>query len=108
MLDASVAVLWSLVIFLGVLVARKGRTAFRDAVEAAVAQLISLLPRIILALLLAGFIAKLLPTDLIGRNIGYDSGFLGVLIASVFGGVMPAGPMIAFPLVIVLRAADAG
>jgi uncharacterized membrane protein YraQ (UPF0718 family) len=108
MLDASAIILWSLVAILGTLVARRSSAAFLSAIKTAALQLVAVLPRIILALLLAGFIAKLLPTDMIGHMIGYDSGVWGVLIAAAFGAFMPAGPMIAFPLVIVLRQADAG
>ena len=66
------------------------------------------MPRICLALLLAGFIAKLIPTEFIGHLIGYASGWSGIALAILFGGMMPSGPMIAFPVVVVLRGADAG
>ncbi len=108
MIDASVIILWSLVLILGTLVARKSVTTLRNACHTAFLQLVAILPRIILALLLAGFIAKLLPTQLIGHMMGHDSGWTGILVACLVGGIMPAGPMIAFPLVIVLRNADAG
>ncbi|MGE0630348.1 MAG: hypothetical protein AB7O43_21345 [Hyphomicrobiaceae bacterium] len=108
MSDAGSIVLWSLAAVLGIFVARRDWTAFRKGLHVAVLQVVAVLPRIALALLLAGFIAKLLPTNIIAHMLGHDSGWSGVLLACLFGGFMPAGPMIAFPLVVVLRHADAG
>jgi uncharacterized membrane protein YraQ (UPF0718 family) len=71
-------------------------------------QLVILLPRVGLALLTAGFISKLLPAETIGHMIGFDSGIGGILIASLFGAMMPSGPTIAFPIVVVLRFSGAG
>ena len=107
-LDASALILWGLVAILGTFVARRGRATFLKALHSAALQLVALIPRVVLALLLAGFIAKLLPTQMIGHMMGHNSGWYGVLVAAAFGGVMPAGPMVAFPLVVVLRHADAG
>jgi uncharacterized membrane protein YraQ (UPF0718 family) len=107
MLDSAL-VLWLAAAILGIIVWRGSATAFRGALRAAAVQLVILLPRVGLALLTAGFISKLLPAETIGHMIGFDSGISGILIASVFGALMPSGPMIAFPIVVVLRAAGAG
>lgn len=48
-----------------------------------------IVPRICLALILAGFVAKLMPTEIIGRLIGYDTGWRGIALAIAFGGMMP-------------------
>ncbi len=59
-------------------------------------------------MLLAGAVGRMLPTQLIGATIGFDSGWRGIVIACLIGALMPSGPMIAFPLVVVLRHAGAG
>jgi hypothetical protein len=107
MLDSAV-ILWLAAGILGIIVWRRSPAAFRNALRAAAVQLVILLPRVGLALLTAGFISKLLPAETIGHMIGFDSGISGILIASVFGALMPSGPMIAFPIVVVLRVAGAG
>lgn len=107
MLDSAVF-LWLIAAGLGIAVARRSSTHFTDALHAAFHTLLAILPRLCVALILAGFIAKLLPTEEVGRLIGYDSGWQGIALATLFGGIMPSGPMVAFPVVVVLRNADAG
>ena len=107
MLDSAL-VLWTIAAVLGILVARRDRLLLVDALRTAGLTLVGILPRLCVALILAGFVAKLIPTDEIGRLIGYDTGWQGVALATLFGGAMPSGPMVAFPVVVVLRKADAG
>jgi uncharacterized membrane protein YraQ (UPF0718 family) len=108
MVDSNAVVLWGIAAVLGILVARRGHAELLFAVRAAGEQLALVLPRICLALLLAGFIGRLLPGEMIGHMIGYDSGWNGILLACLLGGMMPSGPMIAFPIVVVLRHNGAG
>ena len=107
MLD-TVVVLWLAALVLGIIVWRRSTTAFQGALKAAAVQLVIIIPRVSLALLTAGFVGKLLPAEAIGHMIGFDSGIVGILIASLFGAMMPSGPTIAFPLVVVLRLSGAG
>jgi len=41
---------------------------------------------------------KLIPTEIIGRFLGAEAGFTGVLIGSVTGLIVPAGGMVAFAI----------
>ena len=59
-------------------------------------------------MLTAGFAGQLIPSGVVAEHIGPDSGFTGVLIAMLVGGFIPAGPIISFPLVVVLSEAGAG
>lgn len=104
----SAVILWGIAGVLGVLVARRDRRQFVEALRSALLTLASILPRLCVAMILAGFIARLMPSEAIGHLIGYDSGWRGVALATLFGGSMPSGPMVAFPIVVVLRNADAG
>ena len=67
-----------------------------------------ILPRLPISLLAAGFITSLLPEEVISSWIGSGSGFLGVLIASVIGSIIPSGPIVAFPVAIALYKLGAG
>jgi uncharacterized membrane protein YraQ (UPF0718 family) len=66
------------------------------------------LPRVILALLAAGFLSHLMPHEVIAQWVGHDSGLKGIAIATALGAIMPGGPLIAFPIVVVLSKAGAG
>lgn len=66
------------------------------------------LPRVVLALLTAGFLSHLLPHEVIAEWVGHEAGFTGLLIATVLGAIMPGGPLIAFPVVVLLSKAGAG
>lgn len=66
------------------------------------------LPRVILALLSAGFISHLMPHEVIAEWLGHEAGLKGIAIATVLGTVMPGGPLIAFPIVVILTKAGAG
>lgn len=70
-------------------------------------QLRSLAPRIPFALLAAECIGRLLPRDYVAALLGDQAGFAGTLFASVAGGLLPGGPMVAFPLAIALFRAGA-
>tara|TARA_R110002020_G_scaffold15611_35_gene55828 strand:- start:928 stop:1497 length:570 start_codon:yes stop_codon:yes gene_type:complete len=64
--------------------------------------------RIPLAILAATFIAHLIPTEHISSWIGPDSGFQGILIACAVGAFIPGGPMLTFPLALVIWQLGAG
>lgn len=65
-------------------------------------------PRVILALLAAGFLSRLMPHEVIAQWVGHESGLKGIAIATVLGTIMPGGPLIAFPIVVLLTKAGAG
>lgn len=58
------------------------------------------------ALLISGFIQVLVPHALVKRWLGKSAGIKGVFVATGVGALTPGGPMLAFPLVIVLRNAS--
>ncbi|MBY5971567.1 permease [Ferrimonas balearica] len=57
-----------------------------------------MLPRLMLGLISAGFLALLLPEAFVQRFLGDSAGFAGLLIASVFGALTPGGPFVAFAI----------
>ncbi|MCL6709236.1 hypothetical protein M8R20_19805 [Pseudomonas sp. R2.Fl] len=64
--------------------------------------------RVPLALLAASFISELVPTKVIGAILGAESGAKGVFLACILGGLIPGGPMISFPIAIVIWQMGAG
>ena len=48
--------------------------------------------------LIGAFLARLLPRELVARWIGAESGFVGLLIATVLGIFLPGGPITIYPV----------
>ena len=101
-------ILWLLALALAFIALRRSTAKARVAIATAAERFLEIMPRIGLALLAAGFIGILIPSEPVARYIGPDSGFLGVLLASVVGGFIPGGPILSFPIVVVLYKAGAG
>ena len=60
--------------------------------------LIQIIPLLIFAFIIAGMIQVLIPQEMISRWIGAESGFRGLLIGTVIGGVAPGGPYVSLPI----------
>jgi uncharacterized membrane protein YraQ (UPF0718 family) len=67
-----------------------------------------MLVRVPFALLAASFLSALMPADLIGRLLGSDSGMKGIALSALLGGFVPGGPMISFPIALVIWDRGAG
>jgi uncharacterized membrane protein YraQ (UPF0718 family) len=100
--------LWALALVLAALALRRGRDTTVRGLAAAGDRFLVFVPRIALAIIAAGFIAKLIPSEPVARFIGPQSGLSGILLASLVGGFVPAGPILSFPLVVILYKAGAG
>jgi len=88
--------LWVIALVLGVLAAVRSPVLLRDSVKEGVVDCVRLIPRIMLGVIGSGYIAAILPEQVVGHWLGADSGVVGLLIA-VFGGAFtPGGPVIGF------------
>ena len=85
----------------------EGPAAVETSIDNYVSQILNLIPRMSAALLIGGFIQVLVPRSLVARWLGDGAGFRGIMIATCVGALTPGGPMLAFPLVVVLRNAGA-
>jgi uncharacterized membrane protein YraQ (UPF0718 family) len=97
-----------LLIALAALAERRGGVSHREVAAEGIGQALSLLLRIPAALLAGSFLAELVPAHYVVTLLGDASGATGVLVASALGGLLPGGPMIAFPLLLVLYKAGMG
>lgn len=61
-----------------------------------------------LALIAAGFLAPLVPTELVGNWLGDGTGAAGIFIAMLAGWCLPVPPVVFFPIMAVLLKAGAG
>jgi hypothetical protein len=92
------ALLWLIALALALVAASRGRAVLRDSAREGVLDSIRLLPRIILGVIGAGYIAALLPQEVVGRWLGADSGVTGLCIAVLGGAFTPGGPVIGFSI----------
>jgi len=60
--------------------------------------LLQITPLLIFAFIIAGMIQALIPTEMISKWIGAESGLRGILIGTVVGGLMPGGPYVSLPI----------
>jgi uncharacterized membrane protein YraQ (UPF0718 family) len=90
--------LWVIALGLGLIAASRGRVLLRDSVREGVVDCVRLLPRIMLGVVGSGYIAALLPQEVVGRWLGADSGITGLCIAVLGGAFTPGGPVIGFSI----------
>ena len=69
--------------------------------------MIQIIPLLIFAFIIAGMIQILVPHELISKWVGAESGFRGLIIGSVVGGLAPGGPFISLPIAVGLLRAGA-
>ena len=70
--------------------------------------LLQMAPLLIFAMIIAGIIPLLVPQEAISRWVGAESGFRGILIGTVVGGLMPGGPFVSLPMAAGLLRVGAG
>ena len=85
------ATLWGLVLVLGFIAFRRGRVVVVSAAREGAMDFINIVPRIALGVIGSGYIAAVIPPEVI-------TGWLGVLAAVVAGAATPGGPVVGFSI----------
>lgn len=85
----------------------KGSSVFYDTLDGDARLILRIVPLIGAGFLIGGFSQILIPSDLVGRWLGAESGMRGIAIATIAGIFTPGGPIISFPLVVALASAGA-
>ncbi len=88
--------LWVLVASLALTAAVRSKALFREGATEGVRDFFLLLPRIIIGVVGSGYIAAVMPQDLITTWIGPSSGVLGITIATLAGAITPGGAVVGF------------
>jgi uncharacterized membrane protein YraQ (UPF0718 family) len=91
-------VLWGSVAAVGFIALQRGRLVLTSSVREGAMDFIHIVPRIALGVIGSGFIAAVIPAEVITGWLGPDSGWLGVLTATVAGGLTPGGPVVGFSI----------
>lgn len=69
---------------------------------------LAILPMLIFAFVIAGMMQVLVPTQVISKWIGTESGIRGIFIGSLAGGLAPGGPYVSLPIAAALVRSGAG
>jgi uncharacterized membrane protein YraQ (UPF0718 family) len=77
---------------------RDGEARFFEILYSDVYLFIDILPKVLAACLIAAFVAVLMPREVVLRWVGAESGFLGIIIATLAGTICPGGPITIFPI----------
>jgi hypothetical protein len=88
--------LWVLVAALALTAAVRSKALFREGGTEGVRDFIVLLPRIMIGVVGSGYIAAIMPENLITTWIGPQSGLLGIAIATLAGAITPGGAVVGF------------
>jgi uncharacterized membrane protein YraQ (UPF0718 family) len=90
--------LWVIALVLGLIALSRSRKLFSDSVREGAMDCVRLIPRVMLGVVGSGYIAALLPQDVVGHWFGTDSGAIGIVIAAAAGSLTPGGPVVGFSI----------
>jgi hypothetical protein len=88
--------LWVMVAVLALTAAVRSKALFREGAKEGARDFVLLLPRIMIGVVGSGYIAAIMPQDLITTWIGPNSGILGITIATLAGALTPGGAVVGF------------
>ena len=77
---------------------RQDKTVLTSALRNGGMDFINIVPRIALGVIGSGFIAAIIPSEVIVGGLGPDTGWLGVATAVVAGAATPGGPVVGFSI----------
>jgi uncharacterized membrane protein YraQ (UPF0718 family) len=100
--------LWSIVLALGLTLFLRNQPMFADSLRFAGREFLALLPRIAIGMIGSGFIAEILPKELIPSWLGPDTGMTGLTFATVAGALTPGGPVVGFSIAAAALKSGAG
>ena len=109
--DWSAAVIATLALTAAVTVfVRDGRARFLEILTDDLGLFGVMLPNVLAGCFIGAFVTLLLPRETVARWVGSDSGFLGLLLATIGGALLPGGPFTIYPVAGAFLAvgADAG
>jgi hypothetical protein len=90
--------LWGSVAVLGFMAWQRGRVVLVSSVREGSMDFINIVPRIALGVIGSGYIAAVIPPEVITGWLGPDSGWFGVLAATIAGAATPGGPVVGFSI----------
>ena len=100
--------LWGSVAAVGFIALQRGRPMLRASMREGAMDFINIVPRIALGVIGSGYIAAVIPREIITGWLGPNSGWFGVLTAVIAGAATPGGPVVGFSIGAVALKAGGG
>ena len=91
-------ILWGLVAVLALAAAVRSKALCREGLKEGTRDFFVLIPRLVVGVVGSGFVAAIMPQDLIAAWIGPGSGLLGIAIATIVGAATPGGAVVGFAI----------
>jgi hypothetical protein len=88
--------LWGLVAALALTAAVRSKALFREGGFEGARDFVVLIPRVLVGVVGSGYLAAVMPPELIARWIGPNSGITGILIGMIAGAATPGGAVVGF------------
>jgi uncharacterized membrane protein YraQ (UPF0718 family) len=101
-------ILWGSVVGVGYIAYRQGPRVMTASLREGIRDFIGIVPRIALGVIGSGYIAAIIPQEIITGWLGPNSGWLGVATAVVAGAATPGGPVVGFSIGAVALKAGGG
>lgn len=76
----------------------KGHGEHITGLQSAFHMTISILPLLVFAFIAAGMIQTLIPSEIISKWVGQESGLRGIFIGTIAGAITPGGPYVSLPI----------
>jgi uncharacterized membrane protein YraQ (UPF0718 family) len=89
-------ILWGLVGVLALTAAVRSKALFREGAWEGSRDFVVLIPRVLIGVVGSGYLAAVMPQDVIAHWIGPNSGVVGILIGALFGAMTPGGAVVGF------------
>ena len=90
--------LWGSVAAVGLIAYRRGPTVLNASLREGAMDFINIIPRIALGVIGSGYIAAVIPPEVITAWLGPNSGWFGVAAAVLAGASTPGGPVVGFSI----------
>ena len=90
--------LWGSVAAVGLIAWQRGPIVLTSSLRQGTREFIGIIPRIALGVVGSGYIAAVIPQEIITGWLGPNSGWLGVATAVVAGAATPGGPVVGFSI----------
>jgi hypothetical protein len=100
--------LWGSVAAVGFIALQRGRLVLTTSLREGAMDFINIVPRIALGVIGSGYIAAVIPQEIITGWLGPNSGWFGVLTAVIAGAATPGGPVVGFSIGAVALKAGGG
>jgi hypothetical protein len=101
-------ILWGTVIGVGFAVYLRGPKVLTTSMRDGTMDFVRIVPRIALGVIGSGYIAAVIPQEIITGWLGPNSGWLGVATAVLAGAATPGGPVVGFSIGAVALKAGGG